>query len=305
MLTATVRGIMRLFSKKAEPFQIRPSHLKAEKLEIFTLNNTPDGFTEKFQSNLDEGNYGFDDILKPAQQGKLWLFEPLKDRFPRTYDAFIKGGPLMFAQKRKDQFKYDLVIECGKRLIQIGRREPNNSPDELHAEPRKNTLIGGLPYEVQQAFYGRMNGLSVKRHIEFERDGFLLPTKESPTLDHMVERHKLRRSLVDRAFGKQFPLVKPDPKAHSFFYISAFLNTYADDPGKPDSRHIGEYLFVKRHIHDEQIYIVKDGDYKNMLVLSNYIEGLDHYCASVLQNEKGRFDFSPYCEPFEWDEDVL
>jgi len=248
-------------------------------------------------------DYSEPDFLTPFRNGVLWTFEPLKRSFPKTYKSLVKETRFfLITYNRLDTDTFELVLEHKRGLIKVGRRSLGHNPGDESYKPEHDAPIKALPKEVRQAFYSRFDGLGVVRRLGFELYDFLLPLSRSSTrtLDEMAERYNLNSNNLDLKMQNRFPISKRTADAHSFFFMSAFLCTHADNPEEPDTRLNGDYLFIKHHIHDNEIYHVKDGDYENMRVLDNYVEAIDNYCEHILEERSGKFDFIPYTKTFDW-----
>ena len=247
-------------------------------------------------------DYSEPDFLTPFRNGVHWTFEPLKNSFPKTYKSLVKETRFfLITYNHLKGNPYELVLEHKRGLIKVGRRSLGHNPSDESYKPEHDSLKA-LPKEIMQAFYNRFDGLGVVRRLGYELFDFLLPLSRSTTrsFDEMAERYNLHSNELYLKMQSRFPISKRTPDAHTFFFMSAFLSTHADNPEEPETRLNGDYLFVKHHIHDNEIYHIKDGDYENMKVLDNYVEAIDRYCEHILEERPGRFDFLPYTKPFDW-----
>lgn len=248
-------------------------------------------------------DYSEPDYLTPFRNGVLWTFEPLKRAFPKTYKSLVNDTRFfLITYNHLKNSSFELVLEHKRRLIKVGRRRLGNNPNDKGYNREHDIPIKAIPKEIRQAFYSRFDGLGVVRRLGYELYDFLLPLSRSTTktLDEMAERYNLNSNNLDLKMQNRFPISKRTANAHTFFFMSAFLCTHADNPDEPATRLNGDYLFVKHHIHDEEIYHIKDGDYENMRVLDKYVDAIDAYCEHTLEKRLEKFDFLPYTKPFDW-----
>ena len=269
------------------------AHLIKEPAEI-----TPKIRTYFYGSNPQ--NY---DFLTPFKKGVDWTFEPLLKHFPNTYSVLTIGTKFRLVHRPHIFKDYILFLEVDGRLFSLNRLPYGRNPDDNGYSKNLGFQIAALPRELSNAFYNRFDGLCILRDVErISFQSFLLPKMRSSwaSLDEMAERHTLDKNDLNQRFESRFPISQNSKDGSNFFNMSSFLSTYIDNPNDKDSRLLGDYFFVKLHNTDQKIYHIKDGDYKNMRVLTDYCQAIDQYCAHIILRKRGRFDFLPYTTPFSW-----
>jgi len=243
------------------------------------------------------------DLLTILKKGPSWAFELLKQDFPKTHNVLVNQAKTFLLITYTNPKTYTCFIDVGGRLIRLNRESLGYNPSDEGYVPKLDIAIKAIPKTIVKGFYTRFSGMSLIRDL----DGIALQTNMLPLprgfwrpLSELSERHELNDETISKKFEVRFPIENQTTDAHNFFFMSAFLSTYIDNYEEPDARYAGDYFFVKHHIHDHEIYHVKDGDYENMRILNDYSSAIYGYCEHVLLVKEGRFDFVPYTTSFSW-----
>lgn len=244
-----------------------------------------------------------DDTLSLFVEGVKWAFEPLSEHFPRTYSALKSGTRFFLVHRPWISRDYLLFLKVKDRLLGITRQPIGRNRGDRGYSPKIDFAINSLPSEISNAFYTKFDGLCVLRDVDrVPFQNFLLPKRRNSWvgLNELAERHGHDKNTLFKDFKNRFPVLKHSNGGSDFFNMFAFLDTYIDNPEDKRTRYVGDYFFVKLHNFDQIIYHIRDGDYKNMRILSQYTQALDEYCSHTILRKKGRVNFEPYTKAFQW-----
>ena len=276
-------------------FAVTPEQLIKYRQEYYggnySLTNDAKEISIAAHARMEEGKSY--DLLYFLRQSPKEVFGK-STHFPRTYE--ILGGVDGFYIIHNNSGILNAFIVVQGRVIEVKRRLLGSNPNDATYGNWKEYDREMLPDEIKRGFYHNINGLIVLREPMFQdvMGGFLLPAPrggEWPAIEDLCKRHKLNKKDVF------YHLINKTGASENVDYF-AFLNTYRDVPDDKSSQYKGDYFFVSSESPNKEIYHIKDADYENVKILRNYCEAIDLYCEHVLQNNDGRFDFSPFVEDF-------
>lgn len=263
----------------------------------------------------------YSDILTPLKKGKEWLYELTLKHQPKTAEIFL-NSPLGICEYRK---KFILLSQIDLQLIEIQRETKGyNLSDENYKireylYPKMKQLIKedsrffvfkntnsrphSLPMEIREAYYTRFDGFKyVMPKLLSSIHSCLYPANSSEWnsidgyLDSIGKKKELLPWIEEYFPGKmtRHPnmLEKDSPYTNLMVFLDSRCSYF---PENNDSHFV---LLVKTSIQDEIIYVIQDGDVKNMRILSNYKEAMDDYCSLMLLAKGKEFDITKYTSDF-------
>jgi len=261
------------------------------------------------------------DIITPFKKGNKWTYALTLKHQPKTAKILL-NAPMAIIEKNDMFF---LVQQIGEQYIKINRTAVgyNLSDEEFkigtYLYPKMKELIQedsrflvfknsrsrahSLPMEIREAYYTRFTGF--KYVIPSQGLSSILPCRYPA--DHRSEWNSIDGYLDTLGKKKEFlPWIEkyfpgkltrhPNMLEEDYSYtgLMVFLDSRCN---RVNTKH-HFVLLVKTEIQDGIIYVIKDGDVKNMRILSSYVEAIDEYCSLGLQDKLNKFDIMKYTSDF-------
>jgi len=246
--------------------------------------------------------------LELLRLGRDWVIAPLRDLQPHSYSAFMESvGPLQvglhpleegFSPRALPSTIVVAFMSAGRRMIQVfpWRRDSTYEmgedwfgslrtlPDALAKSWLWRTGGWRVPSEPYES------GLVNRRLIGHPCANWMETTKYLDTLGRGWKKKFLPR-IVDIFPDIFVPANSPEDMDH--YYFECFLDTRPSVVYGP----AGDQFFVCTTRTDQIVYHIHHGDVANIRILHDPADAIDRYCAHVLRNLPGDFDFSPWSEP--------
>jgi len=244
------------------------------------------------------------DIATPFLKGKAWLFEGMAKYQPKTYSVLMESSSdLMIGDFFLDLGREDFNVQSDNLFIMVINRYialkasfhkqySENFPDEVKNSP--------LPEPLLRAYYWRIEGWSLPATSipPSGMDTRQLPTsgiRGSEPLGNVLESFcsgDEKEALS--AIIEHFPDIAPNSD-NVVTNFRSFLDTRPEDIcGK-----LGDQLFlhrVKEGEPDRNIYLIHNGDWRNIRILPDPVSALDDYMSFIFLKKHAHFDFMPYSD---------
>jgi len=244
-------------------------------------------------------NYNYKGLL---EGGLDWLLEPFAVLQERSFSAFrdcarsLNLGIVMIYNPLYEVWRPVpvLFVDCAGKMIQV---EPCFVGDTYEEGNDCFGSLLSLPDALAKSWLWRTGGWRVPS------EPFQGPLINRGLIGHPSSQWKVTDGFLD-SLGKgfkrkympglleRFPDMLTKTNGIKRYCLEAFLDTRLANKGGP----VGDQFFVLTTRTDQTVYHVHQGDVGNLRVLHDPADAIDRYCAHVLRNKDGEFDFSPWSE---------
>jgi len=262
------------------------------------------GMLEEYRREI-AGGTGFRkqrDYQGLLERGLEWMMEPLRDLQPYSFSALTEcAGPLSVG-----------VFVIYDPLHEVNRLAPVSFIDCAGKMIEIEPSFEGRTYEEGNDCFGSLLSLpdALAKSWLWRTEGWRIPSEpfQGPLINrgligHPSSQWKVTDGFLDslgNGFKKKympgllerFPDMLTKTNGIKRYCLEAFLDTRLANKGGP----VGDQFFVLTTRTDQTVYHVHQGDVGNLRVLHDPADAIDRYCAHVLRNKDGEFDFSPWSE---------
>ncbi len=267
-----------------------------------SFEEIPEDWRALLSARVREG-YGYDEGLL-LRRGLKWLIEPLETRQPYSFEAFREvAGELMIGCVDFSSSMHPLLTQkVGREVFffAAGRMIDVYGCLEGETFEEGNDCFGSLlslPDALAKSWLWRTGGWRVPS------EPFQGPLINRGLIGHPSSQWQVTDGFLDslgKGFKKKympgllerFPDMLTKTNGIKRYCLEAFLDTRLANNGGP----VGDQFFVLTSRTDQTVYHVHQGDVGNLRVLHDPADAIDRYCAHVLRNKDGEFDFSPWSE---------
>ncbi|MDV3469760.1 hypothetical protein RZA67_13630 [Stenotrophomonas sp. C3(2023)] len=268
----------------------------------YSFEGMPEDWRALLSARVREG-YGYDEGLL-LRRGLKWLIEPLETRQPYSFEAFKEvAGELMIGCVDFSSSMHPLLTQkLGREVFffAAGRMIDVYGCFEGETFEEGNDCFGSLlslPDALAKSWLWRTGGWRVPS------EPFQGPLINRGLIGHPSSHWRDADQYLDslgRGYKKKFlaGLVSRFPdcltKSNGIkrYKFRCFLDTRKANQTGP----VGDQFFVVSTRTDQVVYHIHHGDVANLRVLHDPADAIDRYCAHVLRNKEGEFDFSPWSE---------
>lgn len=235
-------------------------------------------------------------------KGLAWIIEPFFALQPHSYAAFVEcAAPLkvgvVLVYDTLHEVKRPLLVmfmDCAGKMIQV---EPCF---KARTYEEGNDCFGSLlslPNALAKSWLWRTGGWRVPSEPFqgplINRGLIGHPSSQWRDADQYLDslgRGYKKKFLADLA--SRFPDCLTKSNGIKRYKFRCFLDTRKANQTGP----VGDQFFVVSTRTDQVVYHIHHGDVANLRVLHDPADAIDRYCAHVLRNKEGEFDFSPWSE---------
>lgn len=236
------------------------------------------------------------------EKGLEWMMDPLRVLQPHSFSALTDcAGPLSVGVFVIYDPLHDVnrlapvsFIDCAGKMIQI---EPSF---EGRTYEGGNDCFGSLlslPDALAKSWLWRTEGWRIPSEPFqgplINRGLIGHPSSQWRDADQYLDslgRGYKKKFLADLA--SRFPDCLTKSNGIKRYKFRCFLDTRKANQVGP----VGDQFFVVSTRTDQVVYHIHHGDVANLRVLHDPADAIDRYCAHVLRNRDGEFDFSPWSE---------
>ncbi len=242
---------------------------------------------------------GYNRLLK---QGLAWVIEPFSALQPYSHAALsdcagmLEVGVVLMYDTLHEVTRSVLVmfVDCAGKMIEVEPCFEGRTYEE------GNDCFGSLvslPDALAKSWLWRTGGWRVPS------EPFQGPLINRGLIGHPSSQWQVTDGFLDslgKGFKKKympgllerFPDMLTKTNGIKRYCLEAFLDTRLANKGGP----VGDQFFVLTTRTDQTVYHVHQGDVGKLRVLHDPADAIDRYCAHVLRNKDGEFDFSPWSE---------
>jgi hypothetical protein len=289
--------------------------------EKYSLFGKPGKLPKWIYEAVFEGTKGASaerDFYTPFKKGKEWLFELTCLHQPRTGALLMEGSDLFL---RANSFQNSIMLKMGLEVqgktVLIPRSfwgsnvsdwDEHGGIDAMTPKYEEFEWYESLPRPLADAYWNRFDGLNIPYEYVVGITHWMMPRQMGGNWQiidsFLIDRYRGTGKKMLPWLNEHFPNVYDKTQlkyGNPYHRFRCILEAFPRDETRPSSEVLRsgiDSLWVEIGAKEPLIYLVTNGEFDKMRILTDPVEAVDRYCEHVLLNCIERFDFHQFSMPF-------